>query len=889
MSGVQSSASDIDVDLGRLFGSLVVRWKRILFVALAVTAIALAFAFLSTPLYRAETKISIEPRESPYTRPNTNDENARPLLDDEGITSQVEMIQSTALLKEVALKLNLARLPEFDEAADLSSLSRLLIIVGLMSDPNESPPEERVLKAFREKLSVYRVEGSRIIVIEMSSQDPKLAAAISDALADAYIADQAAAKLQSNSDATNYLEPEIASLSARVKEAEAKVANFRAQSDLLIGQNNSVLATQQLSELSTELSRVRANRGAAEANAASVRAVLDSGASLDSLPEVLSSQLIQRLRERQVQLKADIADLSTTLLDNHPRIRALRSQLSDLDRQIRNEAENVLKGLAAEANAAKLREQQLVADLNGLKAESARAGEEEVELRALEREANAQRELLESYLARYREASSRRDGNYLPVDARIFSRAVVPVEPYFPKPLPIAGAAFVGSLLVMAIVTLLQELFSGRAMRPAAGSRLEAEAQPPYAEPAVAEAVVPEEPVVVVVAAENPAPVGAVPEPEVVAREVGPVEVGHVEGGPVEVGPVEVEPVEPEPAFAGPAAVTPVAPEANPEPLPAEQIELPRPSPIAALPSLADIIPAPRQIEPIRHEPLPTMSVARESFSEAWQRHKRIMDSARFEEPSAAIDDEPVAAVSETVQAAPPSPAEEHDIEEEAPMRNPFARRKPAPAPAPEPAAVQADIGEVGIESAAETLIAGGATRAIFVSPEGDEGAAAAVLVAREVADAGLRVLLIDLTASGAASRPMLDSVSYAGITNLLASEAQFTEAIHVDHYSDCHVMPVGTADPVRAMKAADRLPTIMQSLTSAYDVVVVECGASDAEGIRRLVADGTEIMVSVIEHDDETAATAAALQARGYGRVMLVSPANHNSPDAPVPGRSAA
>ena len=47
MSGVQSSASDIDVDLGRLFGSLVVRWKRILFVALAVTGMALAYAWLA--------------------------------------------------------------------------------------------------------------------------------------------------------------------------------------------------------------------------------------------------------------------------------------------------------------------------------------------------------------------------------------------------------------------------------------------------------------------------------------------------------------------------------------------------------------------------------------------------------------------------------------------------------------------------------------------------------------------------------------------------------------------------------------------------------------------------------------------------------------------------
>ena len=77
-----------------------------------------------------------------------------------------------------------------------------------------------------------------------------------------------------------------------------------------------------------------------------------------------------------------------------------------------------------------------------------------------------------------------------------------------------------------------------------------------------------------------------------------------------------------------------------------------------------------------------------------------------------------------------------------------------------------------------------------------------------------------------------------------------------------------------------------MRSLTTAYDVVVVECGAADAEGIRRLVADGTEIMVSVIEPDDETAATAAALKARGYGRVMLVSPVEHGSPNSPMPGQ---
>jgi Mrp family chromosome partitioning ATPase len=192
-------------------------------------------------------------------------------------------------------------------------------------------------------------------------------------------------------------------------------------------------------------------------------------------------------------------------------------------------------------------------------------------------------------------------------------------------------------------------------------------------------------------------------------------------------------------------------------------------------------------------------------------------------------------------------------------------------------------------ETAAEILIAGGATRALFVSPEGDEGAAAAVMVAREVADAGLRALLIDLTISGAVSRVMLDSASRPGITDLLASEASFTDAVHVDLYSDCHILPVGTVDPVRAMRSAERLPVIMRSLTNAYDVVLVECGATDAQGLRALVADSTEIMVSVIQADEQTEATVAELRQRGFGRVTLVSPAQPDESDTPTPERAAA
>lgn len=687
MAGVTADEPQIDVDLRVLFLSLARNWKRMLFVSLFAAAAAFAYVMLATPEYKSEARLLIETGESIYTRSPANPDTDRSLLDEEGVTSQMQVITATELLKTVADKLDLAGKPEFDPAADISLADRLMIIGGMMNDPADTPAEERVLKALREKLNVYRVEKSRVIVIEAVSEDPALAAAIPNAIADAYIAVNQAAKLQVNSDATSWLEPEIVDLRAKVRDAERKVADYRASSDLLVGQNSSSLASQQLSEFSTELSRVKAARSTAEARAAAIRDALRNGAALESMPEVLSSALIQRLRERQVQLNADIADASTTLLDGHPKIKALRSQLSDLDRQIRSEAQKVMTALDNDARTSKYRETELLAELNRLKAESARAGGEEVELRALEREATAQRELLESYLTRYREAASRNERNYLPADARVFSRADVPAEPFSPKKVPIIAAAFAGSLLLMAIATLVSELFSGRAMRETSGR-----------------------------------------------------------------------------------AMSPVAE--------------------VAMPGAAD-----------------------------------------------------------------------NDLA--------VATRLPETPAGPE------RFGGVTAADAAESLIASGATRAIFVSPEGNEAAASSVVVARAVADAGLRVILFDLTSTGAASRPMTDGAKKAGITDLLCAEASFSETIHADLYSDSHVMPTGGANAARAMRAVERLPIILDALGSAYEMVVIECGAADAAAVDRLIGDDGDVLLSVIDpRDAQVRTTAEGLAAAGYDVTLVAPPA---------------
>ncbi|MFK0383229.1 exopolysaccharide transport family protein [Agrobacterium sp. NPDC090273] len=467
MNGERMDDRDVDIDLARLMSAIWERKGRIALITLLAGGAAFVASSMMAPAYKGEARVLIESRAASFGASPQSNTPAEPALDELTVSSQVQILQSVDLIKQVARDMKLHELNEFDPDANPSFLSQLLVSVGLKRDPLQVAPEERVLKAFREKLQVYQLESSRVIAVEFSSQDPKLAAAIPNEMMKVYIALQSGAKLDTSTEAARWLEPEIASLREKVRDADRKVADYRSSSDLLSAGQGETLATRQLSDASTELARVRTERANAEARAESVRNALSSGRPLDTFPDVVSSQMIQRLKESEATIRSQISDLSSSMLEGHPRIKALRSQLDGIQRQIQEETRKVLASLENEANVSRLRERQLVQQMNVLKSESARAGEQQVGLNDLEREAAAQRQLLETYLARYREATSRAgSAESTPADARVISSAVEPREAYFPKTGAITIVVTLATFLLSCIVVMLLELFTGRALKP---------------------------------------------------------------------------------------------------------------------------------------------------------------------------------------------------------------------------------------------------------------------------------------------------------------------------------------------------------------------------------------------------------------------------------------
>ena len=454
---------------------------------LSVTAVNMI-----TPRYKSEVRILVDGRENVFLRPNGERNDDRNALDPEAVTSQVQLLLSRDLARDVIKKNKLAELPEFDPVLrGFSPLKSLLALIGIGRDPISLTPEERVLDAYYERLAAYAVDKSRVIVIEFQSRDPDLAARVANSIADGYLVLQQDARRDQARSAGQWLSGEIESLRKKVADAESRVEDFRSKSSLFVGTNNTTLSNQQMGEINTQLNNARALRSDAEAKARLIREMLQSGKPIEA-SEVLNSELIRRLSEQRVTLRAQLAEQSSTLLDNHPRIKELKAQLSDLDRQIRDEASKISRSLDNDARIAGGRVDALGANLDQVKKQASSANGQDVQLRALEREAKAQRDLLESYLAKYREATTRENIEAAPTDGRIISRASVSNSPAYPKKLPIVLLATLATLMLSTGTIVTGELL--RMTIPRAAAALSIPLPLPLHEPSAGVVAAPSEP-----------------------------------------------------------------------------------------------------------------------------------------------------------------------------------------------------------------------------------------------------------------------------------------------------------------------------------------------------------------------------------------------------------
>ena len=413
--------------------------KKTMVLGLTLVSAAAAFMVVNaiTPRYRSESRLLLEVRENVFMRAEA-DKSAvdRTIIDPEAVTSQIQVVLSRDLAREVIKRENLAANPEFDPTVSgMSPLKTILGLFGIGRDPNMMSQDERTLDSYYDRLNVFAIEKSRVIAVNFSSVNPELAARVANAVAENYLNMQQSAKQDQTRAAGTWLAVEIDKMRTKVAEAEAKVEEYRVKSNLFVGSNNTSLPNQQLTEINSQIAAARGQKADLEARARQLRDQVRSGKPVES-SDIANSDSMRRLVEQRVALRSQLAEQSSTLLDQHPRIKELKAQIGEVDRQIKVDGERLARQLANDAAVAGHRLESLMASLDQVKKLASQSNEQDVQLRAFEREAKTQRDLLESYLAKYREASARDNINAAPPEARIISRATPAIQPDYPKKLP---------------------------------------------------------------------------------------------------------------------------------------------------------------------------------------------------------------------------------------------------------------------------------------------------------------------------------------------------------------------------------------------------------------------------------------------------------------------
>ncbi|MDX2159650.1 MAG: exopolysaccharide transport family protein [Hyphomicrobiaceae bacterium] len=450
-----------DVDLAAL-PAVIKRSLKPLGIASAVVGILTYAGLMLVPSrYSSEAQIRIGAER------NTGGpaENAALQVDREAIQSRVQELRSPDLARQLAGELKLNLLPEFNSALDnqgiVGSFMRLAGIGG--PRPGETE-EERVLSAYYRALQVYQVKDTRVITLGFTARDGELAATAANRLVDLYqqwLRQQGASE---TTDANAWLAPEIEKRTRELSLAEADVERFRSQANLFVGGGSqpSGIAEQQLTELATELTRARAQRGEAEARARAAREMMNRGIP-DAITDVQKSPVIQGLIAQRVRAERDLAEASTQLLPAHPRMKQLYANVADIRRQVQREAISIVDGLEREVKVLALREDLAQRALEEAKTRVGDKAGDRVRLASLEDEARAKRRELEALRNRFEAARTRGTTRATPVEVQVIATARATTKPSWPNRIQIASLAAAATFVLGLVVVLFRELLGGGA------------------------------------------------------------------------------------------------------------------------------------------------------------------------------------------------------------------------------------------------------------------------------------------------------------------------------------------------------------------------------------------------------------------------------------------
>jgi polysaccharide biosynthesis transport protein len=457
-------------------GILRVAWRykyTLVGTTLLLTVVAAAVILAMPAVYVPEALVVIGNREASAPQLRTGANGFPPLADTATVQTEMEILRSRTLAAQVTNHLKLWERPEFNSKIQPDSKpgavkQALETVWGCILSPiscvrdlagpylagaspatggaidDTSAQENAAVDVFLSKLNVSVKTNSRIISVQLEDHDPQLATAAVNSLVDHYIANHLVTTTEDTDSATRWVDQTLSELQKRVAQSEQAYQQFRAT----VGATGTRdFLDKKMGEISSQLEAAGIARSDAETRLARLKAVLGRNVADLATSDVANSPVMQNLRQRAADLHGQLAQLTSILGDNHPKVQNIKAAIARSNQEMLAEVGRLVTSLEGDVRLTTAKEESLRQSLANTEGNIAQSSDSQKKLEALKAEATSDRAVLDAFQKRRIDAIGVSAKPPQRIDAEIVSHARVPQGPTKPKKTLLLAIAVVGSTM----------------------------------------------------------------------------------------------------------------------------------------------------------------------------------------------------------------------------------------------------------------------------------------------------------------------------------------------------------------------------------------------------------------------------------------------------------
>jgi capsular exopolysaccharide synthesis family protein len=395
-----------------------------------------------TPIYEATAKIDVDRR---IPQGVVGQDASQGTVGDDSdafMATQMEIIQSDAVLRPVA--------DHYDLLREESQLARLA---------GESARKKTDAPTFLKQLKVTRPISTYLLGVSYRSPDPQLAADVANAIAQSYLEHTFNIRLKATGALSTFMGKQLEELRAKMERSSLALAKFEKTLNVINPEDKTNILSARLLQLNTEYTSAQSDRLRKEAAYNAAQSGTVAAAMISSQAEELA-----KLQDRVNQAKQRLADVASIYGPNHNEYRKAANDLAEVERQFDETRNVVSERVKAEFQQAKNREDMLRKAVKATKGEYDELNSHSFEYQQLKRDADADKALYDDLERRIREAGI--NAGFQNNSIRIADLARPPDTPVFPRTKLNLLLALIASLVVAICGAILADLLDNTIRDP---------------------------------------------------------------------------------------------------------------------------------------------------------------------------------------------------------------------------------------------------------------------------------------------------------------------------------------------------------------------------------------------------------------------------------------